>query len=164
MTGSTRTDLVTKETIQLDLEADSKFDAIRALCGLLFGINRTDDPSLLYQDIVKREEVVSTFAGTQTAIPHAISDHISAPTLCFARTSSSDFTWDGKDQNVRFIFLLSAPSEGDLTQLRQSLSYVFSSVAQLICQPETLELWETATDEQIILDSLSSAFETYQNK
>ena len=164
MTGSTRTDLITKETIQLDLEADSKFDAIRALCGLLFGINRSNDPSLLYRDIVRREEAVSTFAGTQTAIPHAISDHISVPTLCFARTANPDFTWDGKDQAVRFVFLLSAPSVGDLKQLRQSMSYVFSSVAQLICQPETLELWETATEEQVILDSLSSAFEAYQNK
>lgn len=161
--NSTHTGLIMKETIHLDLDVESKFDAIRCLCGQLFIINKTEDPSLLYQDIIKREETVSTFAGSETAIPHAITKHISEPVLSFARISNNDFTWDGNDEKVRFIFLLAAPYQDDLKKLRRSQSYVFSSVAQLISQIETLELWERAKDEQVILDSLSSAFKTYQN-
>ena len=164
MTNSTHAGLITKKAILLNLDAESKFDAIRGLCGLLFSLNKTENPALLYQDIIKREEVVSTFAGMQTAIPHAITKHISEPTLCFARISNDDFTWDGNDERVRFIFLLSAPAQDDLKKLRESQSYVFSSVAQLISQAETLELWASATDEQMILNSLSKAFEAYQER
>ncbi len=163
MVSDTHTGLITKKTIQLNLNSETKFDAIRSLCGLLFSANRTDNPALLYQDIIKREETVSTFAGMQTAIPHVITKHISEPTLCFARVSSDDFTWDGVDEKVRFIFLLSAPAQDDLKKLRQSQSYVFSSVAQLITQTDTMEIWESAMDEQVILDSLHTAFEAYQN-
>ena len=109
MQSGIHTSLITRDTILLNLEAESKFDAIRTLCGLLFGINRTEEPALLYQDIVKREETVSTFAGSLTAIPHAITDHVSAPTLCFARMNNLDFTWDGADESVRYVFLLSPP-------------------------------------------------------
>jgi PTS system fructose-specific IIA component len=160
---STHTSLITKEAIQLDLDAKSKFDVIRSLCGRLFVVNKTENPSSLYQDIIKREEVVSTFAGWQTAIPHAITRHISEPALCFARIKSDDFSWNSRDEIVRFVFLLCAPATEDLKKLRQSQSYVFSSVAQLIGQSETIELWERATDEQVILDSLCSAFDAYQN-
>ncbi|MES9874960.1 MAG: PTS sugar transporter subunit IIA [Candidatus Sedimenticola sp. PURPLELP] len=155
--------LITKGAIQLDLEADSKFDLLRSLCGLLFVGNKTENPSLLYQDIIKREEVVSTFAGWQTAIPHAITKHISEPSLCFARVKDDDFTWNGSDEKVRFVFLLCAPVAEDLTKLRQSQSYVFSSVAQLISQAEIIEIWERTTDEQVILESLCGAFDAYQN-
>jgi PTS system fructose-specific IIA component len=164
MINKTHVGLITKKTILLNLDAESKFDAIRGLCGLLFSLNKTENPALLYQDIIKREEVVSTFAGTQTAIPHAITKHISEPTLCFARISNDDFTWDGKDEKVRFVFLLSAPAQDDLKKLRQSQSYVFSSVAQLISRADTLELWDSATDAQVILDSLNTAFEANQDR
>jgi len=163
MVNQTHAGLITKKAILLNLDAESKFDAIRTLCGLLFSLNRTENPALLYQDIIKREESVTTFAGLQTAIPHAITKHILEPSLCFARMSNDDFTWDGKDEKVRFVFLLSAPAQDDLKKLRQSQSYIFSSVAQLISRVEIIELWETAKDEQVILDSLCSAFEAYQN-
>ena len=161
--NGTHTSLITKGTIHLNLDAASKFDAIHSLCGQLFIANKTENPSLLYKDIIKREEEISTFAGSRTAIPHAITKYISEPVLCFARISHDHFVWGGSDEKVRFVLLLAAPVQDDLKKLRQRLSYVFSSVAQLINQVETLELWETAKDEQVILDSLSSAFEAYRN-
>ena len=151
--------LITKETILLDLDATSKTDALHKICGHLFMVKKTQNPFLLFDDITKRESVVSTFAGMNTAIPHTISKHIEEPVLCFARIKSEEFTWDGNDEFVRFIFLLSAPDKGDLRKLRQSQSYVFSSVAQLISRSETLELWQKATDEQVILESLNNEFE-----
>lgn len=164
MTNDAHAGLITRKTILLNLDAESKLDAIRTLCGLLFSLNKTDNPALLYQDIIKREEAVSTFAGTKTAIPHAITKHVFEPTLCFARMNNDDFTWDGRDEIVHFIFLLAAPVQDDLKKLRESQSYVFSSVAQLISSAATLELWSSATDEKTILDSLNLAFKTNQNR
>lgn len=152
--------LITKETILLDLEAESKADALHRICAHLFLLKKTQDPSGLYCDIIKREEVVSTFAGTHTAIPHTISEYVDSPVLCFARLNDDDFTWNGKDEDVRFIFLLSAPKKDDLKKLRQSQSYVFSSIAQLLGQSQIVDLWMTTDDKQVVLDSLLQAFES----
>ncbi|TXR54272.1 PTS sugar transporter subunit IIA [Reinekea thalattae] len=155
--------LITKETILLNLDAKSKADALHKMCGHLFLVKKTQNPSSLFADITARESVVSTFAGTKTAIPHAISAHVDEPVLCFARVQSDEFTWDGNDEDVRFIFLLSAPAKDDLSELRQSQSYVFSSVAELISRPETLELWEHADNESVILESLNHEFKAKLN-
>ncbi len=154
--------LITNETILLNLDASSKTDALHQICAHLFLKKRTQDPSHLFEDIVKREEIVSTFAGSQTAIPHTISEFVTEPVLSFARVNNEDFTWNGKDENVRFIFLLAAPKQDDLKRLRQSQSYVFSSIAQLISHHETLNLWAQATEQHIILDSLNQAFRAYK--
>ena len=153
--------LINRETILLNLQAKSKQDAIRTLCGHLFILNKTENPSLLYQDIIKREQVVSTFAGSKTAIPHAITRHIAEPILCFARIGNDELTWNGEDEFVRFVLLLVAPDQEDLTLLSRSQSYVFSAVAELISNGEALEIWNTATDEQVILDNLNNAFKPY---
>lgn len=152
--------LITVDTILLDLAAESKADAIHKLCANLFMLKKTQDPSLLYADIIKRENVVSTFAGAHTAIPHTITQHIDEPVLFFARVSNEDFTWNGDDEDVRFIFLLSAPAQEDLKKLRESQSYVFSSVAQLLAKPEVVEHWLTTNSKEEILNSLNEAFES----
>ena len=154
--------LITAETILLDLDADSKTDAVHKICAHLFMLKKTLDPSKLYEDIIQRENVVSTFAGTHTAIPHTITQHITEPVLCFARLKSDDFTWNGNDEDVRFIFLLSAPAQDDLKKLRESQSYVFSSVAQLLSQPDVVERWLTTSNKEDILDSLNETFKSNQ--
>ncbi|MBU2864440.1 PTS sugar transporter subunit IIA [Reinekea marina] len=150
--------LITPETVLLNLESDSKQDAIHRLCGHMFLNKLTSNPSELYDDIIARENIVSTFAGCQTAIPHAISNHVDQPVLCFARLGDQMITWDGDDEEVLFVLLLCAPATDDLKQLRKSQSYVFSSVAQLISQPDVLERWANADQPQTILTDLQNAF------
>jgi len=152
--------LISKQTIILELEADDKIDALHNICAHLFLHKKTLDPANLHQDIIKREELVSTFAGQQVAIPHVITEYISKTTLCFARTKNKDFTWNGHDQDVRLIFLLCVPTKDDLRQLRQSQSYVFSSIAQLMGDPKVIDLWLNTNDEDCVLNSLQKAFES----
>jgi PTS system fructose-specific IIA component len=156
--------LITVETILLDFEAQTKNDAIHKLCGHLFLKKLTQNPSGLYEDVIARENIVSTFAGCQTAIPHAISAHVDQPVLCFARLKEPTITWDGNDEDVLFVLLLCAPATGDLKELRKSQSYVFSSVAQLISQPSVLQYWADANQPQDILDSLQQAFAANQKQ
>ena len=150
--------LITTDTILLDLDAQSKTEVIHKLCGHLFLTKHTQTPAALYEDVIARENIVSTFAGCQTAIPHAITRHVSSPVLCFARMKDNNFTWDGNDEDVLFVLLLCAPATDDLKELRRSQSYVFSSVAELISQPDMLQRWADADQPQIILDSLQQAF------
>jgi fructose PTS system EIIA component len=152
--------LITIDTVILDLQAQSRIDALHNICAQLFLLRKTQDPNSLYTDIIKREDMVSTFAGQQVAIPHVITLAISQPTLSFVRIKNEDFTWGGDDQDVRIIFLLCVPMRGELQQLRQSQSYVFSSIAQLMGDASIMDLWLTTNDRQQILDSLQSAFKS----
>lgn len=155
--------LITKSTVILDLQAENKTDALHNICGHLFLLRKTQDPSNLYSDIIKREDTVSTFAGQQVAIPHVITQYISEPTLCFVRIADEDFTWSSHDQNVRIIFLLCVPAQHNLQQLRQSQSYIFSSIAQLMSDTAIIDLWLTTTDQQHVLNSLQLAFKSNLN-
>ncbi|MFQ3230133.1 PTS sugar transporter subunit IIA [Reinekea sp.] len=156
--------LITAETILLNFEAGSKEDAIHKLCGHLFLNKLTQNPSKLYDDIIARENIVSTFAGCQTAIPHTITAHVDQPVLCFARIKDPVITWNGRDEDVVFVLLLCAPITGDLKELRKSQSYVFSAVAQLISQPDVLARWAQADLPQTILDDLQHAFAENQKQ
>ncbi|MDA7746685.1 PTS sugar transporter subunit IIA [Psychromonas sp.] len=155
--------LITIDTVMLDLQFNSKIDALHNICGHLFLLRKSQDPSALYKDIMKREETVSTFAGQQIAIPHVITNYISEPTLCFVRIDNQDFTWNDNDQNVRIIFLLCVPTQANLQKLRQSQSYIFSSIAQLMGDTKTIDLWLTTNEQEKILDSLQAAFKSNLN-
>jgi PTS system fructose-specific IIA component len=155
--------LITEDTVIFDLKANDKTDALHSICARLFLLRKTQDPSHLYNNIIERENSVSTFAGQQVAIPHVITKHISEPTLCFVRINNDDFTWSGNDQNVRIIFLLCVPIQDDLQQLRESQSYIFSSIAQLMSDSKIMDLWLTTNEQQKVLDSLQSAFKSNLN-
>lgn len=152
--------LITIDTVILDLEADTRVDALYNICAQLFLLKKTQNPGCLYADIIKREDVVSTFAGQQVAIPHVITLSILEPTLSFVRIKNEDFTWGGDDQDVRIIFLLCVPMQDDLRKIRQSQSYIFSSIAQLMGDTAIMDLWLTSNDQHLILNSLQSAFQS----
>ena len=151
-------ELIKKDMILLDLDVSSREDAIHAICSQMFFLRRTTEPALLHADIMSREDVVSTFAGSFTAIPHTITRHITEPTLCFARIRNDDLTWSGIGEDVRFVFFLAVPDKGDLKTLRKSQSHIFASIAQLIGEIDTLNFWKSAQDKQLILDGLNQAF------
>ena len=152
-------ELIKKEMILLDLDVSSREDAIHAISSQMFFLRRTTEPALLHADIMRREEVVSTFAGSFTAIPHTITKHITEPTLCFARISNDDFTWSGIGEDVKFIFFLAVPDKGNLKAVRENQSYIFAAIAQLIGKTDTLDFWKNTQDKQLILDSLNQAFD-----
>jgi PTS system fructose-specific IIA component len=152
--------LITEQSILLDFEADSKDEALYGICAQLFLLRKTSNPSGLYKDIIQRENVVSTFAGQHTAIPHVITQHINEPVLCFVRMQNPDFCWNSADEDVRIIFLLAVPPKENLQKLRESQSYVFSSIAQLMNDPKMIECWLTTSEERVILDSLQLAFQS----
>jgi len=156
--------LINKDMVILDLPVNSKTEALHHICAHLYLHKKTVNPSSLYDDIIEREDKVSTFAGQQVAIPHVITQYISEPTLCFVRIENEDFTWSDNDQNVRMIFLLCVPEQHDLQKLRLSQSYIFSSIAQLMGDMKIIDLWLTTNDQQAILDSLQLAFESNLNK
>ncbi len=152
--------IITTDMILLDYEATSKEDAIQKICTELFFLKRTDASALLYNDIFAREKIVSTFAGAEIAIPHAISTNIKQVSLYFMRLKKP-ILWNADDEAVRYILLLAVPNGSDLNSLRQEQSYILSSIAQATSQTETINIWHAAKEQIEILNSLKEAFKAY---
>lgn len=100
-------DFFSTDTIKLDLEAETKDDALKELVAL-FGL---DDKSegILFKMLKRRENLGSTGIGRGIAIPHCRSLVVNRLRVAFGRQASGlDFkAIDGKP--VRYIFLIVAP-------------------------------------------------------
>ena len=77
-------DILSAESISLDLKARGKRDALEELCGLLAGAGKLQDPGTLLRTLVERESLGSTGIGQGVAIPHGKSPSVpsQAAALC----------------------------------------------------------------------------------
>ncbi|MGD8395951.1 MAG: PTS sugar transporter subunit IIA [Candidatus Eiseniibacteriota bacterium] len=102
-------DLLSEETIALDMPAPDKLSAIQQLVGVLDRAHFIDDAQVVIDDILERERLMSTGVGSGVAIPHAQSRGVKRLAMAFGRTGADiDFlSLDGKP--VRLIFLIVAP-------------------------------------------------------
>ncbi len=111
--------ILKKENIQIDIQADSKEDAIKQIVKCLFENGCIDDKQIFYEDVLEREELGFTGIGNEMAIPHGISTQVMRVTLAIARLKSP-VIWTTKEEDipeeekkVRFIILFAVPKESD---------------------------------------------------
>lgn len=100
-------DFFAADTIKLDLEAETKDDALKELVSL-FGL---DDKSegILYKMLKRRENLGSTGIGRGIAIPHCRSLVVTRLRVAFGRrVSGLDFKAID-EKPVRYVFLIVAP-------------------------------------------------------
>ncbi|MFD1030601.1 PTS fructose transporter subunit IIABC [Metaplanococcus flavidus] len=105
------TDLLTKDTIAMDLHAGSKAEVIDELIAQLDAAGKLADPETFKQNILTREAQSTTGIGKGIAIPHAKSAAVSSPAIAFGRSLEGiDFeSMDGQPANL---FFMIAASEG----------------------------------------------------
>lgn len=76
------------------------------------------DSAMIYDNVLKREDSMSTAIGNHIAIPHARLDNIKKPIILFAR-SQQGIEWDAPDgQPVYIIFLIITSNEQSTLQLK----------------------------------------------
>lgn len=149
---------ITPDNIWLDVSAANRAELIHTICCKLHEEGKTNDFNALYADVIRRERLVSTFAGQDTAIPHVITPHINEPVLRFVRVSDPDFTWHGDSEKVRFVFFCAVPQSPELTSMREQQSEVFAGIAQLIHTPEITNRWKLTDSTQVICNDLNRSF------
>ena len=146
---------VERESIWLDFPGTAREEIIQNICFKLKDIGKTDDPSGLYQDIMEREGLVSTFAGHDTAIPHVVTNHINGPALCFIRVADPDLTWHGNSETVTFVVFSAVPKGEAAATIRAEQSQIFGALALLIRTPDVTSVWKVAKDAEVIQKSLN---------
>ncbi|TMW71822.1 PTS fructose transporter subunit IIABC [Alteribacter natronophilus] len=115
------TELLTQETVLMDLRADTKEAVIDEMAEKLDQAGKLTDLNLFKEAIRERESQSSTGIGEGVAIPHAKTKAVGEPAIAFAR-SSEGVDYDALDGQNSHLFFMIAASEGANNEHLQTLS------------------------------------------
>jgi mannitol/fructose-specific phosphotransferase system IIA component (Ntr-type) len=100
-------ELFSAETINLDLTAETRDDALKELVSV-FGLDQKSE-GILYKMLKRRENLGSTGIGRSIAIPHCRSLVVNRLRVAFGRKASGLDFKAIDEKPVRYIFLIVAP-------------------------------------------------------
>jgi len=100
-------DFFDRETVQLDLQGETKDEILKELIGLLHLDEKSE--GILFKMLKRRENLGSTGIGHGIAIPHCRSLVVNRLRLAFGRKPSGVDYMAIDDQPVRSFFLIVAP-------------------------------------------------------
>jgi fructose PTS system EIIBC or EIIC component len=132
--------------VRLDADLGADKDAvIRALAGIVAEAGRTSDADGLASDALAREATSATGLPGGIAIPHCRTEHVTDPTLVFARLAPPrDF--GAKDGAADLAFLIAAPAGGDATHLQ-----LLTKLARALVKKEfTGALREATSPDEVV--------------
>ncbi|MGC0340052.1 PTS fructose transporter subunit IIABC [Streptomyces sp. SLBN-8D4] len=123
-------DMITADLVDLDLSADTKEAAARALAERMVALGRVTDLDGFLADVAAREAQMPTGLDGGIGIPHCRSEHVTEPTLAFGR-SSAGIDFGAPDGPADLIFLIAAPAGADDAHLT-----ILSSLARQLMNTE----------------------------
>ncbi len=104
-------DLLSEKYIVLNLDLALKSQVIEKMLSIVADHPGVMDIGKLREDVLKREQDMSTGIGKTLALPHAKSAGVSRPVMAFA-TLRNAINFDSIDNEpVRIVFLLATPEE-----------------------------------------------------
>ena len=111
------TDLLSKESIELNVTAKDKNDIIDKMTKLMLKTGRITDLNAYKELVLKREEEGSTGVGEGIAIPHGKGDCVTEPGLV-AMVVPNGVEYDALDgKPVNLLFMIAAPNTSDNVHL-----------------------------------------------
>ncbi|MFC8668197.1 fructose-specific PTS transporter subunit EIIC [Streptomyces sp. NPDC057199] len=123
-------EMITADLVDLDLSADTKEAAARALAERMVSLGRVTDLDGFLADVAAREAQMPTGLDGGIGIPHCRSEHVTEPTLAFGR-SADGIDFGAPDGPADLIFLIAAPAGADDAHLT-----ILSSLARQLMNAE----------------------------
>ncbi|MFB6673044.1 fructose-specific PTS transporter subunit EIIC [Streptomyces sp. NPDC056390] len=133
-------EMITADLVDLDLSADTKEAAARALAERMVARGRVTDLDGFLADVAAREAQMPTGLDGGIGIPHCRSEHVTEPTLAFGR-SVDGIDFGAPDGPADLIFLIAAPAGADDAHLT-----ILSSLARQLMDEDFKAALRTATD------------------
>ncbi|WP_330278981.1 fructose-specific PTS transporter subunit EIIC [Streptomyces sp. NBC_00056] len=133
-------EMITADLVDLDLSADTKEAAARALAERMVARGRVTDLDGFLADVAAREAQMPTGLDGGIGIPHCRSGHVTEPTLAFGR-STDGIDFGAPDGPADLIFLIAAPAGADDAHLT-----ILSSLARQLMDEDFKAALRTATD------------------
>ncbi|MFJ7149576.1 fructose-specific PTS transporter subunit EIIC [Streptomyces sp. NPDC100445] len=135
-------DMITADLVDLDLSADTKEAAARALAERMVAQGRVTDLEGFLADVAAREAQMPTGLDGGIGIPHCRSSHVTEPSLAFGR-SAAGVDFGAADGPADLIFLIAAPAGADDAHLT-----ILSSLARQLMNAEFTGALRTADDAE----------------
>lgn len=123
-------EMITADLVDLDLSAQTKDAAARALAERMVAKGRVTDLDGFLADVAAREAQMPTGLDGGIGIPHCRSAHVTEPTLAFGR-SAAGIDFGAADGPADLIFLIAAPAGADDAHLT-----ILSSLARQLMNDE----------------------------
>lgn len=133
-------DMITADLVDLDLSADTKEAAARALAQRMVTLGRVTDLEGFLADVAAREAQMPTGLDGGIGIPHCRSEHVTEPTLAFGR-SAAGIDFGAPDGPADLIFLIAAPAGADDAHLT-----ILSSLARQLMNAGFTDALRSAGD------------------
>ncbi|MFD3617096.1 fructose-specific PTS transporter subunit EIIC [Streptomyces sp. NPDC058676] len=133
-------EMITADLVDLDLSADTKEAAARALAERMVALGRVTDLEGFLADVAAREAQMPTGLDGGIGIPHCRSEHVTEPTLAFGR-STTGIDFGAPDGPADLIFLIAAPAGADDAHLT-----ILSSLARQLMNAEFTDALRAAGD------------------
>ncbi|MBI9043138.1 MAG: PTS sugar transporter subunit IIA [Anaerolineaceae bacterium] len=147
-------ELLSKKTINLNLESTSKSEAITELVNLLNENGRVNDKASFLNDVLARENIESTDMGIGIAIPHGKSEAMKKTSIAIGRLTRPIY-WNEEKQDevpIYAIFLLAvSPNDKGVTHLE-----LISKIASLLIEDDFIETLKTEQNESRLLNTIRS--------
>ena len=140
------TELLSKNTILLNIEGNQKEETIDQLVEVLFKAGKISDRSEFKAAILKREEQSTTGIGDGIAIPHAKTKVVNEAAIVFGKSAAgvNYESLDGKPAHL--FFMIAAPEGANNTHLE-----ALARLSGLLMKAEVrYELLKATTPEEII--------------
>ncbi|MFK4468590.1 fructose-specific PTS transporter subunit EIIC [Bacillus sp. RC252] len=140
------TELLKRDTVIMNLTASNKEAVIDELVEKLNGANRLNSKAEFKEAILKRESQSTTGIGEGIAIPHAKTNAVKQPSICFGR-SVSGINYESLDGQPAHLFFMIAASEGANNTHLETLSRLSTLLMDEGFRKQLLE----AKDEEELL-------------
>ncbi|MES9525012.1 PTS fructose transporter subunit IIABC [Streptomyces capoamus] len=133
-------EMITADLVDLDLSADTKEAAARALAKRMVAQGRVTDLEGFLADVAAREAQMPTGLDGGIGIPHCRSTHVTEPTLAFGR-SAAGIDFGAADGPADLVFLIAAPAGADDAHLT-----ILSSLARQLMNTEFTDALRSARE------------------
>ncbi|MBN1267734.1 MAG: PTS sugar transporter subunit IIA [Anaerolineales bacterium] len=147
--------IITRNTIDLQLFAETKEEALEKLADMLYKDSRLSDIECFLKDVYQRETTGTTDMGIGVAIPHGKSEAVLHTSVAIGRLTTP-LRWDLKiagqlqEKPVYAIFLLAVSIDNQSTTHLE----LISSIASLLINESFIVDLQNATSKEMLLDSI----------
>ncbi|MDR4935805.1 fructose-specific PTS transporter subunit EIIC [Rossellomorea marisflavi] len=145
------TELLTKETIQLNISSDSKSGVIDELVTLLDKAGKLQDVQEFKKAILNREAQSTTGIGEGIAIPHAKTAAVKSPAIAFGK-SVEGLDYESLDGTPAHLFFMIAATDG----ANQTHLEALSRLSSLLMDPEVRQALLSAQSEDEVITIINT--------
>ena len=119
------TEILTKNTIKLNIQSSSKSDVVNELVEVLDRAGKLSDKAAYEQAVLDREKQSTTGIGDGIAIPHAKTAAVKEPAIVFGR-SVDGVDYESLDGQPSYLFFMIAAPDGANNTHLEALSKLSS--------------------------------------